>query len=159
MRVVRSAVAIVAIGIALAGCDAFVSPQTRVERAQKHLDQANYRAAMSDVKTALEQEPDNVAARVLLARLSLTLGDIQTADKEVDRAIRAGAKPEQVTELQYEILLAQDRFDDLAKLLETSALPANRRALYQSRLQTAQGKAADAEQTLKAALEAAPDDA
>ena len=69
------------IGLAFAGCDAWVSPQTRVERAQKHLDQANYRAAMTDLKSALQEEPDNVPARILLARLSLQLGDLQSAGK------------------------------------------------------------------------------
>ena len=78
--------------------------------------------------------------------------------KEIQRATQAGAKPDQVAELQYETLLAQQRFDDLAKLLEKPAVPPNRSALYQSRLQLAQGKAAEAEQTLKTALAAAPDD-
>lgn len=147
-----------AAGLVLSGCDAWVSVSTRVERAQEHLDQANYRAAMTDLKTALQEEPDNVAARIMLARLSLQLGDIQSADKEVARAIAAGATAEQVSEVQYESLLIQQRFDELAKLLEKPTVSANRRALYQSRAQSAQGKAAEAEQTLKTALEAAPDD-
>jgi putative PEP-CTERM system TPR-repeat lipoprotein len=159
MRAVRSAVAIVVIGLALAGCDAFVSPQTRVERAQKHLDQANYRAAMTDLKTALEAEPDNIPARLLLARLSLHLGDVESADKEIERATKAGASVGQVSELKYERLLEQQRLDDLAKLLEKPTVPPNRHALYLSRLQLGQGKATEAEQTLKTALEAAPDDA
>lgn len=158
MHAVRSAVAIVAIGLALVGCDAFVSPQTRVERAQKHLEQANYRAAMTDLKTALEEEPDNVPARILLARLSLLLGDYASAEKEVERATAAGATADQISEVRYETLLAGEHFDELAKLLDQSTLPANRRALYLSRLQVAQGKPADAEQTLKTALAAAPDD-
>lgn len=159
MRATRSILLVVAMGVALAACDAWVSAQTRVERAQKQLDKANYRAAMTDLKTALEAEPDNVAARILLARLSLQLGDIQSAEKEIQRATVSGATAEQVSELQYETLLAQQRFDDLAQLLEKRTAPPNRRALYQSRLQSAQGKAAEAEQTLKIALEAAPDDA
>lgn len=147
-----------AAGLVLSGCDAWVSVSTRVERAQEHLDQANYRAAMTDLKTALQEEPDNVAARIMLARLSLQLGDIQSADKEVARAIAAGATAEQVSEVQYESLLIQQRFDELTKLLEKPTVSANRRALYQSRAQSAQGKAAEAEQTLKTALEAAPED-
>lgn len=148
-----------AAGLVLSGCDAWVSVPTRLERAQKHLDQANYRAAMTDLKTALQDQPDNVTGRILLARLSLQLGDIQSADKELERAIAAGATPEQVSEIQYRTLLAQQRFDELAKRLSQPTAPANRRALYQSRLQSAQGKPAEAEQTLKVALEATPDDA
>jgi putative PEP-CTERM system TPR-repeat lipoprotein len=158
MRGSRIILVVVAFGVALTACDAWVSAQTRVERAQQQLDKANYRAAMTDLKTALEEEPNNVAARVLLARLSLQLGDIESADKEIARAIAAGATAEQVSEVQFETLLTQQRFDDLAKLLEKSPAPANRRALYVARVQSAQGKATDAEQTLKAALEAAPDD-
>ncbi|HEY7639547.1 MAG TPA: XrtA/PEP-CTERM system TPR-repeat protein PrsT [Steroidobacteraceae bacterium] len=159
MRGSRLSLVVIAIGLVLAACDVWVSPQTRVERAQQQLDKANYRAAMTDLKTALEAEPDNIAGRVLLARLSLQLGDIQSAEKELERAVRSGAKPEQVAELQYETLLAQQRLDDLAKLLEKPTLPPNRHALYRSRLQSAQGKAAEAEQTLKTALAAAPEDA
>jgi putative PEP-CTERM system TPR-repeat lipoprotein len=137
----------------------FVSPATRVERAQKHLDQARYRAAMTDLKTALEEEPENITARILLARLSVVLGDLQSADKEIERALAAGATAEQVAEVQYEVLLGQRKLDEMAQLLAKSNAPANRRALFQARLQTAQGKAAEAEQTLKSALEQAPDDA
>jgi cellulose synthase operon protein C len=159
MHAARFVLVVVAAGLAVAGCDALVSPQTRVERAQQQLDKANYRAAMTDLKTALEEEPDNVPARILLARLSLQLGDIQSAEKEIERATSAGATAEQISEIQFETLLARERWGELAKLLETSTAPANRRALYRSRLQAAQGKPAEAEQTLKAALAAAPDDA
>ena len=160
MRAMRSWVAVAIVGsvLALAGCDMWVSPQTRVERAQKQLDQANYRAAMTDLKTALEEEPDNVSARILLARLSLQLGDIESAEKEIARASAAGATAEQVSEVQYETLLARRSFDELAKLLETSKAPPSRRALYQARLLAAQGKGPEAEEALKTALAAAPDD-
>jgi putative PEP-CTERM system TPR-repeat lipoprotein len=158
MRGSRLILIFVALGVALTACDAWVSPQTRVERAQQQLYKANYRAAMTNLKTALEEEPDNVAARILLARLSLQLGDIETADKEIGRAIAAGATAEQVSEVQFETLLTQQRYDELAKLLEKSTAPANRRALYLARVQSVQGKVADAEQTLKTALAAAPED-
>jgi cellulose synthase operon protein C len=150
---------LVAATLALSGCDAWVSVETRVERAQEHVDRANYRAAMADLKTALQEEPDNVPARILLARLSLMLGDLPAADKETQRAIAAGATAEQVSEVQYATLLGQRRFAELATLLEKSSGPANRRALYLARLQITQQKSAEAEQTLKRALEQAPDDA
>lgn len=159
MRAARLILVVVATSLSLTACDAFVSTQTRVERAQKQLDKANYRAAMTDLKTALQDEPDNIPARLLLARLSLQLGDIQSADKESERAARAGATAEQVSELRFETLLAQQRFDDLAALLDKTPGPANRVALYRARLLAAQDKAAEAEQTIKTALAAAPDDA
>lgn len=160
MHAARSILALLTIGVLLSGCDVFVNTQTRLERARKQLDQGNYRAAMSDVKTALQSEPDNAKARLLLAELSLQIGDRESADKEMERALAAGATAEQASAVRYELLLAAGRTDELAALLEkdTSTPPA-RRQLLTAKLQSAAGKPDEAEQTLKSALAQAPGDA
>src|SRR5688572_32986851 len=106
MHASRSILALLAIGVLLTGCDLFVSTDTRLERAQKQLDQGNYRAAMSDVKTALQSEPENAKARLLLAEVSLQIGDRESADKELERALAAGATAEQASAVRYELLLS-----------------------------------------------------
>jgi putative PEP-CTERM system TPR-repeat lipoprotein len=160
MYAARSILALLTIGVLLTGCDAFVSTQTRLERAQKQLDQSNYRAAMSDVKTVLQDEPENAKARLLLAELSLQIGDRESADKELERALAAGATAEQASAVRYELLLAGGRDDELAALLEKDTFtPPARRQLLAAKLQSAAGKADEAEQTLKSALAQAPDDA
>src|SRR5688572_18707688 len=160
MYAARSILALLTIGALLTGCDAFVSTETRLERAQKQLDQSNYRAAMSDVKTVLQDEPENAKARLLLAELSLQIGDRESADKELERALAAGATAEQASAVRYELLLAGGRDDELAALLEKDTFtPPARRQLLAAKLQSAAGKADEAEQTLKSALAQAPDDA
>jgi putative PEP-CTERM system TPR-repeat lipoprotein len=160
MNAVRSILALLMVSVLVTGCDMFVSTETRLERAQKQLDQGNYRAAMSDVKTALESEPENAKARLLLAEVSLQIGDRESADKELERALAAGATPEQASAVRYELLLSEGRADDLAALLEKDTFsPPARRALLTAKLQSAAGKADEAEQTLKSALEQAPGDA
>jgi putative PEP-CTERM system TPR-repeat lipoprotein len=160
MHEARSILALLMVGVLVTGCDVFVSTETRLERAQKQLDQGNYRAAMSDVKTALESEPENVKARLLLAEVSLQIGDRESAEKELERALAAGATAEQASAVRYELLLSEGRADDLAALLEKDTFtPPARRQLLTAKLQSAAGKADEAERTLRSALEQAPGDA
>ena len=160
MHVARSILALLTCGVLLTGCDMFVSTDTRLERAQKQLDQGNYRAAMSDVKTALQSEPENAKARLLLAEVSLQIGDRESADKELERALAAGATAEQASAVRYELLLSEARTEELAALLEKDTFtPPARKALLTAKLQSAAGKAEEAEQTLKGALQQAPGDA
>jgi putative PEP-CTERM system TPR-repeat lipoprotein len=160
MHASRSILALLAIGVLLTGCDLFVSTQTRLERAQKQLDQGNYRAAMSDVKTALQSEPDNAKARLLLAELSLQIGDRESANKELERALAAGATAEEASAVRYELLLGGGDTDQLAALLEKDTFtPLARKQLLTAKVQSAAGKADEAERTLKSALAKAPGDA
>ena len=77
--------------VAVAGCDRLMSTEQRLTRAQAAYEAGNDPAAMADVKGVLDREPGNAAARVLLSRLSLRIGDAESARKELDRAIAAGA--------------------------------------------------------------------
>ena len=76
--------------VLLTGCDRLMSVEQRLDRAQSAFDAGHDSAAMADVKTVLEREPANAAGRILLARLTLRLGDATTARKELERAVQAG---------------------------------------------------------------------
>jgi putative PEP-CTERM system TPR-repeat lipoprotein len=148
-----------AAALCLAGCDAFLSAEARVERAQSHLSEGEYRAAMVELKAALQKQPDHAAARLMLADLSLWLGDPSAAEKELDRAATAGAPPQRVRELRYELMLAQQRYDELAEQLPSdTSLPALRRWLLTGRVEAARGRSEEAEAALKEALALAPQD-
>lgn len=67
----------------LAGCDLFVSADERVVRAQELMAAHDYRGAMIELKNALQSRSDHVPARLLLAEVSLQLGDPAAADKEL----------------------------------------------------------------------------
>lgn len=145
--------------VALVACDAWVSADTRVARARTQLDEGKYQAAMVELKTTLEREPDHTQARVLLAELSMWLGDLDSAEKEIDRALAAGASEDEVRHVRYEVLLARQRFDEMHELLEKDRTTSPvRRLVLEARMQGGRGQYPEAEETLSAALTSAPDD-
>jgi cellulose synthase operon protein C len=144
---------------ALVGCDMLLSADSRVERAQSHLEEGEYRAAMVELKAALEKQPEHAQARLLLADLSLWLGDLSAAEKELERAVAAGAAADEVRALQYELLLAQQRFDELAeRLASDEASPPLQRLLLSAKVEAARGRMDEAQAVLKEALALAPED-
>ncbi|MGQ0384052.1 MAG: XrtA/PEP-CTERM system TPR-repeat protein PrsT [Gammaproteobacteria bacterium] len=93
-------------------CDRLLSVESRIERAAESFETGRYDAAMNDAKSALESEPENVAARLLLARISLRIGDVESARKELDRAIAAGGESAEARQLHYDIMLREGRYQD-----------------------------------------------
>ena len=89
-----------------AGCDAFRSPEARVERAREALAAGDFRAASIELKSVLDSDPDNAEARLALAETSLALGDPETADKELRRGLAAGLPPARAAALQGRVMLA-----------------------------------------------------
>lgn len=140
--------------LGLAACDRLLGADRRIERAQESFEAGRYDAAMSDVKTALEAEPENAQGRLLLARISLRLGDAAAARQELDRALAAGADPAQARELHYEILLREGRYQDalIAAAVDDDLAPARRLGVMaHSQLALGQyDEAAEAVQELKA---------
>ena len=62
--------------------------------AEKYIEKKDFRAAVIQLKNALQKAPDNVDARTRLGKLYLTLGDGPSAEKEFRRGRKHGAKPE-----------------------------------------------------------------
>ena len=114
----------------LTACDLFVSAEARVDRAEAHIADGDYRAAMIELKNALQDQPDNVDARLMLSRVSLQLGDLEAADKELRRAVEAGATPERVGNLPYDLLIAQRKFPDALTFLDTDSTLGEADKLY-----------------------------
>ena len=156
---VRTHLFILAAALAISGCDAWTSADTRVERARTSIEKGDYRAAMTDLKTALEREPAHAEGRVLLGEVSAWLGDFETADKEVERALQSGASAERVREVRYQTLLELQRFDEIQQLLQQDAsLPPARKLLYEARIALGKNDASAAEQRLAEAFKLAPQD-
>lgn len=146
-----------AMSLALAGCDSFAGPERRIERAAEAFEAGDYRAAIGDVKSALEEEPDNVGGRLLLARISLKTGDFEAARKELDRASEAGADPARVRELHYPILLAEGRHEDaLIAAAADEGLEPLQRLLVQAEAAAALGRHDEAAQAIAGILEQDP---
>ncbi|MEX1994498.1 MAG: XrtA/PEP-CTERM system TPR-repeat protein PrsT [Steroidobacteraceae bacterium] len=156
-----SMLVVVALSAALgaSACDRLLSADRRIERAAAAFETGDYSAAMNDVTTALEAEPDNARGRVLLARIALRLGDTASARKELDRAIEAGADPASLKDLHYEIFLQQGSYRDaLIAAAADDQMDPLRRQIVIGTAQLALGQQAEAETTITQAYAQAPND-
>jgi cellulose synthase operon protein C len=135
--------------LALPACDLFVSADTHVERAREYMAAGNFPRAMRELKSGLEAEPQHVQSRLSLAELLLLLGDVKGADKEIERAISAGASPQQTRDLHYESLVAQRKWDQLLQELEQDQqMPLLDRQVLEAQARIATGQYAEAERIL-----------
>jgi cellulose synthase operon protein C len=112
-----------AVAMLLAGCDLFVSADKRVSRAQELMAVHDYRGAMIELKNALQSESNHVQARLLLAEVSLQLGDPAAADKELRYAIDGGADVTRTAPLAADVRLASGQASELLVALDSGELP------------------------------------
>nr|MDJ0938914.1 tetratricopeptide repeat protein [Woeseiaceae bacterium] len=63
------------------------SPEERLAAANQYMATGDYPAAIIEVKNALQADPDNAAARALLAEASYRVADFETATDEYRRAL------------------------------------------------------------------------
>jgi len=126
--------------------------------ARSYQQKGDKKAAQIQLKNLLDKEPDNAEARYLLADISLSLGDVQAAEKEVRRAIALKYKPDESLALLVKVLMNQGQYqkvlDETAKVKDKPAIQAMRGdALIGLR------KLDDAKAEFQAALKADPDNA
>ena len=77
--------------LALAACGSRLTAEERMDLARTHLAQGDAPTAVIHMKNVLQEDPSNVAARVLLAEASFKAADYDSAAKEFLRAIELGA--------------------------------------------------------------------
>jgi putative PEP-CTERM system TPR-repeat lipoprotein len=135
--------------IGLSACDFFVDAQTRVDRAEQLVAKQDHRAAMIELKNALQSDEANARARLLLAKVSFQLGDIPGAEKELQRAVQLGASPADTAALLAEIRLAQGDLESLLVQIDTGELQ-----LPPDELATVRGRALLSLQRVEPAIEA-----
>ena len=143
----------------LGGCERFMSAGDLVKRAQSQFDAGNYGAAMGDAKTALDEEPGNANAHLIVARSSLRLGNVEDAAASLERARGAGGDATAISELHYRILVRQRRYEDVLKELPTdrSTTPL-RRLVLTAEARNALGQDKEAGEAIDQALALAPND-
>jgi cellulose synthase operon protein C len=103
--------------LVLTSCHAFRSPDSSVKQGQAALAVSDYRAAVIHFKTALEDAPDNLDARLGLAASSLALGDALSAEKELARAEALKPPPARIEPLRWRIAIALGHYDETEKAL------------------------------------------
>ena len=88
-------------------------PAKYIASAKAYMAKRDYKAAEIEIKNALQREPDNGEARMLLATALIETGDPTGAESEVRKAIAAGAPEGSTYPLLARSLLAQGNFKKL----------------------------------------------
>lgn len=89
-----------------------------IDEARQYYADGEYRAAVIQLKNALQENPDNLQARLLLAGIQLETGDAAAAEKEFRQARRLGAKREDWITGLAQALLRQREFEQLLQQIE-----------------------------------------
>ena len=102
----------------IAACGLGMDNAARLERGQAAFESGEYRSAMIDARNVLQQEPENVEARLLLGRSSIRLNDAATAEKELRRATDLGADFRAVAVDLGQALLSLRKFEQLLEEIQ-----------------------------------------
>ena len=76
----------------LTSCGLWMDSEDRLERAQEARAAGDLRGALVDLRTLLRKDPQMLKARVALGEVSLELGDVASAIRELELA-RHGSLP------------------------------------------------------------------
>jgi tetratricopeptide (TPR) repeat protein len=117
---------------AVAGCDMFVEPNTRIARAEKQIAAADYAGARIGLEKALQDRPEDAHAHLLLAEVALQLGDAAGASEQLGRALELGTPPSVTADLRARTELALGRYMLLLEHIDSRqlALPEPQRSIY-----------------------------
>ncbi|WP_431266281.1 tetratricopeptide repeat protein [Roseateles chitinivorans] len=163
-RALRSGATALALGsvLLLAGCFG-ESAQDLVKSAKGHLEKRDNKAAIIQLKNALQKDETLAEARFLLAKALLDSGDVAGAAIEAEKAKTQGFGGDALVALQARLLLMQGKVDELLGQYGSTHLQTlTDEADLQMALVTAfvaKQKLPEARQAADAALRAAPDNA
>ncbi|WP_338769319.1 XrtA/PEP-CTERM system TPR-repeat protein PrsT [Massilia sp. METH4] len=126
MRNKRMAAALALVFAAITGCSKDESPEQLIAQAKQYESKGDSKAAIIQLKNALQAAPDDAAARFALGRLYLKTGDAVSAEKELQRAIKLGSNRTEALPLLAKALLLQNKpqavLDEIASLPPTASL-------------------------------------
>lgn len=146
------------ITVVLGGCDLLVSTDARLERATKATAAGNLALASIELRKAIQKEPENGRARLLLAGVAMRAGDPVAALRELGAARERGIPADQLGALEVEARLAMGQAKELLVRLNEGALglDAPARAAAEGRAKAMLGDADGARAAFDDALAADP---
>lgn len=115
-RPVRDRLIVAGVLFLLSACGQ--SAADRLATATQLVEEKDYPTAVVELKNALQDNPDSLEARLMLARVSLAMGDPLSAEKELDRAYDLGAEAAAHRATHYRIQLALGRFEQVVVSLQ-----------------------------------------
>lgn len=104
----------------LSGCGS-VSDQQQVEKAKEYLAKGDQKSALIELKSALQQNPQNSTARTYLGQLYLKAGNYAAAEKELKNARELGADDNDTLSSLGQALLQLRKLDEV-HAMQTSHL-------------------------------------
>lgn len=143
----------------LIGCNKPKDADTLISEAKNYQQKGDDKAAVIQLKNALQENPNNPEARYLLGLAYNKIGDLQSAEKELRKALNLGMSPDKVLPDLGLTLLSLGQFQqvlDETKILSDKQNSAEISTLRGNAL-LALGKAEDAKNSFERALAAKPD--
>ena len=114
---------VMAVILILSACGKPMDAQALVAEAKQYQQQGNDKAAIIQLKNALQQSPNDPEIRYLLGTLYNREGDIQSAEKELNKALDLGMDPVKVLPSLSRAWLGMGKFqrvlDETEKLSDT----------------------------------------
>ncbi|WP_207061011.1 XrtA/PEP-CTERM system TPR-repeat protein PrsT [Motiliproteus sp. SC1-56] len=149
--------------VGIAGCS---QPQSSVEeslaRAEEYRAEGEYRSAVIELKNFLVGAPQDAQVRSLLGSIYLEMGDLPSAEKELNRAHSLSPSDLGVRVSLAKVLLRIGKYEKFEELIgEVDLWPetlAPRAQALQAQAQLAQGRVEQAQEILESALSSHPDD-
>ena len=149
--------AVIALGGSLAGCGK-EDVQKLLAEAKQYEQKGEHKAAVIQLKNALQKNPDDRDVRYMLGTLYLKTGDGASAEKEIRKAVSLGLNAPQALPDLAKSLLLQGQFQKV--LDETQGADFKKDAVLASLRGSAQlalGKGEQARESLELALQARAD--
>lgn len=104
----------------ITACSKTQSTETLVSEARKFQQKGDNKAAIIQLKNALQNDPNNSEARFLLGTLYNETGDPLSAEKEIRKAVSLGMSPAKASTALGKTLLMQGQFQ---KVLDETSPP------------------------------------
>ena len=95
------------------------SAQEHLAQANKFLLEDNYDSAIIELKNVLQIDKQSAEARWLLGKSYLDMGDILSAEKELQRSLKLGWSHDDVLPALARVMLAQGKYAEVGKLDNT----------------------------------------
>jgi len=130
LRSLRPALVAVMAAVLLAGCDVF-SAQTAEDHlaaAREYQEAGETRAALIELRNAVQKDPDSGLARERLGLLALRAGDTGSAAKELSRALELGRPAAELTVPLAQALVQEGELERVLDLELPAEAPAAQRA-------------------------------
>jgi putative PEP-CTERM system TPR-repeat lipoprotein len=136
------------------GCNKVEDPAKLMADAKRYEEKGDHKAAIIQLKNALQQNPDNSEARFLLGAIYNKTGDFQSAEKELRKALSLGLDAGKVLPELGQTLLALGAYQQV--LGETKELSDKTKSAeiltLQGNAQLGLGKASEAKALFEQAL-------